>query len=159
VNPGAGIAQDERRIYSRNLEVPAGGGVGTARAIARAYSVFAGDGRELGLRPETLEALGAPPIPPAHGFYDEGMMGDIRFSLGFVKPSPVLPFGSSRSFGAAGAGGCFGFADPEAGVGYGYVTSQMGATLTGDPRDVALRNTVYSLLRPSQHSTPIQRIA
>ena len=33
-----------------------------------------------------------------------------------------------------------GYADPDAGVGYGYVTSQMGTSLSGDPRDVALRN-------------------
>ena len=44
------------RIYARNLEVPSGGAVGTARAIARAYGVFAG-GKELGLRPETLDAV------------------------------------------------------------------------------------------------------
>jgi CubicO group peptidase (beta-lactamase class C family) len=159
-NPGAGIAQDERRIYSRNLEVPAGGGVGTARAIARAYGVFAGDGRELGLRRETLEALAAPAIPPTRGFYDEGLMGDVRFSLGFMKPSPAWPFGSDRSFGAPGSGGCLGFADPDRGIGYAYVTSQMGATLTGDPRDVALRNAVYSLLGSREDShPPIKRIA
>jgi len=27
-----------------------------------------------------------------------------------------------------------GFADPNAGIGYAYVTSQMGTSLTGDPR-------------------------
>ncbi len=62
-----------QRIYARNLEVPSGGAVGTARAIARAYSVFATGGRELGLRPETLRLLAAPAIPPARGFYDECM--------------------------------------------------------------------------------------
>src|SRR5215831_3339066 len=35
-NPGPGIVEDARRIYARNLEVPSGGGVGTARAIAGA---------------------------------------------------------------------------------------------------------------------------
>jgi hypothetical protein len=40
-----------------------------------------------------------------------------------------------------------GFADPEAGVGYAYVTSQMGTTLTGDPRDVALRRALDVALR------------
>lgn len=43
--------------------------------------------------------------------------------------------------------GSLGFADPETGVGYAYVTSQMGTTLTGDPRDVALRDALYSVLR------------
>jgi len=90
-NPGAAIAQDEQRIYARNLEVPSGGGVGTARAIAQAYSVFATDGRELKLRPETLQALSAPAIPSLHGFHDECLMGELPFSLGFMKPSPLFP--------------------------------------------------------------------
>ena len=40
-----------------------------------------------------------------------------------------------------------GFADPEAGIGYGYVTSQMGTALAGDPRDVALSEALYASLR------------
>ena len=88
VNPGFRGVHDEQRIYARNLEVPSGGGVGTARAIAHAYSVFATGGRELGLRPETLELLAAPAIPPTRGFYDECLKGDgVQFSLGFMKPS------------------------------------------------------------------------
>lgn len=145
-NPGAAISLDEQRIYARNFEVPSGGGVGTARAIAKAYSVFATGGGELELRPETLRALSAPAIPSARGFFDEALMGDVRFSLGFMKPSPALAFGNEASFGAPGAGGSFGFADPRNGIGYAYVTSQMGANLTGDRRDLALRNAVYSII-------------
>jgi CubicO group peptidase (beta-lactamase class C family) len=146
VNPGSEVVHDEQRIYARNLEVPSGGGVGTARAIAHAYGVFAAGGRELQLRPETLAALSAPAMPAARGFYDECMMGEIRYSLGFMKTGPTWPFGSEGSFGSPGSGGSLGFADPKAGVGYGYVTSQMGATLTGDPRDVALRRALYSII-------------
>ncbi|HSC98068.1 MAG TPA: serine hydrolase domain-containing protein [Casimicrobiaceae bacterium] len=139
-NPGAGVYMDPEHIYARNLEVPSGGAVATARAIAHAYSVFATGGRELGLRRETLDLLAAPATPPAFGFYDECLKGEVRFSLGFMKPSPALPFGGPRSFGAPGSGGAMGYADPDIGVGYAYVTSQMGATLSGDPRDVALRH-------------------
>ena len=147
-NPGAAVYQDEQRVYARNLEVPSGGGVGTARGIAHAYGVFATGGRELGLRQETLDLLAAPAIPPTRGFYDECMKADgIQFSLGFMKSTAAWPFGSARSFGSPGAGGSLGFADPEAGIGYAYVTSQMGTELTGDPRDVALREALYSALR------------
>jgi len=145
-NPGFAIAHDEQRVYARNLEVPSGGAVGTARAIAHAYGVFAAGGRELGLRQETLDLLAAPAIPPARGFYDECMKGELRFSLGFMKPSPAWPFGSAGSFGSPGSGGSLGFADPAAGIGYAYVTSQMGTRLTGDPRDLALRGALYSAL-------------
>jgi CubicO group peptidase (beta-lactamase class C family) len=150
VNPGAAVYQDEERVYARNLEVPSGGGVGTARGIAHAYGVFATGGRELGLRQETLDLLAAPAIPPAHGFYDECMKADgIQFSLGFMKSTAAWPFGSTRSFGSPGAGGSLGYADPDAGIGYGYVTSQMGTALTGDPRDVALRDALSSALHTS----------
>ena len=148
-NPGFAIAHDEQRVYARNLEVPSGGAVGTARGIAHAYGVFAAGGQELGLRQETLDLLAAPAIPPARGFHDECMKGDLRFSLGFMKPSPAWPFGGARSFGSPGSGGSLGFADPTAGIGYAYVSSQMGTRLTGDPRDVALREALYSALQVS----------
>ena len=151
VNPGSEIVHDAEHVYARNLEVPSGGGVGTARAIANAYGVFATGGAELHLRPETLQALSAPAIPSTHGFYDECLKGDVRFSLGFMKPSPEWPFGSESSFGSPGSGGSLGFADPEAGIGYGYVTSQMGTTLTGDPRDVALRHAVYASIGRTEY--------
>jgi CubicO group peptidase (beta-lactamase class C family) len=148
MNPGSAVYQDEQRVYARNFEVPSGGGVGTARGIAHAYGTFAAGGRELGLRSETLDVLAAPATRPTHGFYDECMKADgMQFSLGFMKSTPMWPFGSARSFGSPGAGGSLGFADPEAGVGYAYVTSQMGTALTGDPRDVALRAALDAALR------------
>lgn len=146
---GSELPHDAQRIYARDLEVPSGGGVGTARAIARAYSVFATGGRELQLRAETLQALMAPAIAPTRGFYDECLLGDgVQFSLGFMKPGPVWPFGREGSFGSPGSGGAMGFADPAAGIGYGYVTNQMGTVLTGDPRDLALRTAVYAIIAP-----------
>jgi CubicO group peptidase (beta-lactamase class C family) len=69
----------------------------------------------------------------------------VQFSLGFMKPSPQWPFGHAGSFGAPGAGGSLGYAGPEAGIGYAYVTNRMGTALTGDPRDVALRNALSSI--------------
>ena len=43
-NPGFAIAHDDQHVYARNLEVPSGGAVGTARGIAHAYGVFAAGG-------------------------------------------------------------------------------------------------------------------
>ena len=150
INPGTRVYFDAQHVYARNLEVPSGNAVGTARAIAHAYSVFATDGRELGLAKETLDMLAAAAIPPTRGFYDECLKGDgVKFSLGFMKSSPVWPFGSAASFGSPGSGGSLGFADPEARVGYAYVTSQSGTALTGDPRDVALRDALYTALETS----------
>jgi CubicO group peptidase (beta-lactamase class C family) len=145
---GSGLPHDPSRVYARNLEVASGGGVGTARAIAHAYSVFATGGRELKLDPRTLQALCAPALPPTRGFYDECTLAEgVQFSLGFMKSTPLIAFGSEQAFGAPGAGGAMGFADPKTGIGYGYVTSQGGTSLTGDPRDLALRNALPGHVR------------
>jgi CubicO group peptidase (beta-lactamase class C family) len=141
---GSELPHDEQRVYVRNLEVPSGGAVGTARAIACAYSAFATGGTELGLRPETLQALEAPAVEPRDGFFDVCMKGEAAFSLGFMKPNAVWHFGSPAAFGFPGAGGAMGFADPATRIGYAYVTSQMGTSLTGDPREVALRDAIHS---------------
>jgi CubicO group peptidase (beta-lactamase class C family) len=141
---GSEFPHDENRIYARNLEIPSGGGVGTARAIAHVYSVFATDGKELGLRGETLQELTAPAIAPTNGFYDEVMKGEVQFSLGFMKSNPNFSFGSAGSFGAPGAGGSLGFADPQAQIGYGYVPNRKSVEFAGDPRDAALRKALYS---------------
>ena len=94
-NPGSAVYQDEQRVYARNLEVPSGGGVGTARHRARLRRLRHG-WTELGLRPETLDLLAAPAMAPTRGFYDECMKADgIQFSLGFMKSTPRWPFGSA----------------------------------------------------------------
>jgi len=150
VNPGDRVYIDEARVYARNLEVPSGGGVGTARAMARAYSVFATGGRELGLRPETLEALRAPAIPSTNGFYDEALKGEVEYSLGFMKNCPNWRFGHAGAYGSPGAGGSLAYADPEAGLAYAYVTNRM-RSVVDDPRDLALRRAIPP--RPSQAGT------
>jgi CubicO group peptidase (beta-lactamase class C family) len=147
---GSELAHDKQYIYSRNLEIPAGGGVGTARGIARAYSIFANGGGELGLREETLNELKRLAVPSTHGFYDECIKDEAQFSLGFMKPNRGFPFGSPSSFGFPGAGGSFGFADPDAQIGYGYIPNRKGVTMGGDPRDVALRRALYSALPVAQ---------
>lgn len=143
---GSELAHDARCIYSRNLEIPAGGGVGTARAIAHAYSVFANGGKELGLRTETMQELTAPAVPAKHGFYDECLKDEVEFSLGFLRPNSGFPFISKSSFGHPGAGGSLGFADPEARIGYAYVPNRKGTTMGGDPRDVALRRALRNCM-------------
>ena len=140
---GTGFCLDENRIYARNYEVPSGGGVGTARALAHAYSVFATGGKEIGVREETLQELMAPPITPLKGSRDVALKVESRYSLGFMRPDPKNPFGSPSSFGMPGTGGSFGFADPKAKIGYGYVLNGLGTSFPIDPRDIALRTAMY----------------
>ena len=85
----------------------------------------------------------AQPVPPLHGFRDGALKTEIRFSLGLAKPDPKKPFGHPSAFGNPGSGGSFGFADPQAKIGYGYVPNGMGARSLEDPRDFALRKALY----------------
>ena len=127
----------------RNLEVeiPAGNGVGTARAIARAYSAFAEGGAELGITPQTMANITA---IPGDNSLDVVMGMPCVFSLGFLRPGPDLAFGSSeRSFGGPGAGGSFAFADPDARLGFAYIMNRMDYYPLDDPREKSLRDAVY----------------
>jgi CubicO group peptidase (beta-lactamase class C family) len=150
---GSELPAESEHVYARNLEVPAGGGVGTARAIARAYGVFATGGRELGLREETLRQLMAPAVPPVHGFRDACMKVEIQFSLGFAKPGPKNAFAHPSSFGHPGTGGSFGFADPIAKIGYAYIPNRMGYRLE-DPREAALRRAMYRSIGETDPDRP-----
>jgi CubicO group peptidase (beta-lactamase class C family) len=147
---------DTRPYYE--VEIPAGNGIGTARAIARAYYAFAEGGRELGITPETFSRITAP--PNADRPMDEVVGVNSYFSLGFMRPGPSVWFGSSeRAFGAPGAGGSFAFADPDARLGYAYVMNKLDFYLVDDPREKPLRDAVYrSIARLTRHSTNKARL-
>jgi CubicO group peptidase (beta-lactamase class C family) len=70
----------------------------------------------------------------------------MQFGLGFMPQSMMMPGLGPRSFGHPGAGGSLGFADPEAGVGFGYVMNQMAGGMGGDPRVAGLLEATRSCL-------------
>jgi len=154
-NPRLRRPADLDRAEYRRLEFPAGGAVGSARDIARAYAAFVSDPPELGLTAETLEELTRFPHPPSRGWHDEVLKVDTAFSLGFARPLGEFRFGSSdRAFGHPGAGGSFAFADPDGGVSFAYVMNRLGFHLNDDPREKALRDALYRCLG----STPSPRV-
>ena len=122
------------------LEFPSMNGVGEVRAIAEVYGALATGGAALGLGRATMDELETVVTP---GF-DEIFRLDSAFTMGFMKPFPILPFGSTpRSYGHTGLGGSFGFADPDIGLGYAYAMNRGGYSLPTDPREVALRDALY----------------
>jgi CubicO group peptidase (beta-lactamase class C family) len=132
--------RDELRV----VEMPAVNGTGTARSIAKLYGSAATGGEQLGLTDGTLAALHKPALPPTKGLRDKVLHVDSTFSLGFNKPISMCIFGSSdNAFGTPGAGGSFGFADPDTGIGFGYVMNKLGFHLVSDPRELALRNALF----------------
>jgi CubicO group peptidase (beta-lactamase class C family) len=128
------------------VEIPAGNGVGTARAIARAYSAFAEGGAELGITPATFTNLTA--VHDIEHPMDAVIGLPSCMSLGFLRPGPEIEWGTSRrAFGTPGAGGSFGFADPDARLGFAYVMNNMNYYFFDDPREKALRDAVHHSIR------------
>ena len=143
--PGLGSnAEEVNREAAQAVEMPGFNGTGNARAVAKLYGSVAIGGSELGMTAATLDALIMPATPPTDGLRDKITHTDTVFSLGFVKPFPKWVFGSSeKAFGTAGAGGSFGFADPDTGIGFAYVMNKMGYHPWSDPRELALRNALF----------------
>ena len=123
------------------VELPSVNGTGTARSLATVYGDLATGGARLGLGAATLQELERPKGPVIDKIF--GIESAFRF--GFMKPFPILPFGSSpRAYGHTGSGGSFAYADPETGIGYAYVMNRNGYSLPTDPREIALRTAVAS---------------
>ncbi len=132
-------------------EFPAANMVTDARSLARMYAstVSEVDGVRL-LEPATVERMtvvqtdrtrmhGLPPgltIPADRSFY---------MSLGFWRACPPMPWIGPGSFGHPGSGGSVAFADPDAGVGFGYVTN-LWSWNTAEPRASSLAAAVRACL-------------
>ncbi len=145
----------------REAEVPAANGIGTARSLARAYSVFANGGHELHIRPETLRELTNPAVTPTGGRFDLILRTNTSYCMGFFKPSPDFPCAGEYGFGAPGLGGSFAYADPQNKTAYAYVTNKMDFYLWDDPREKALREKfqrcVMSVANRKTGAVPIAR--
>ncbi|MFE0022803.1 serine hydrolase domain-containing protein [Amycolatopsis sp. NPDC059021] len=135
----------------RAAEFPAANMIADARSLARMYAATVGDvdGVRL-LDPATVAAAtavqtdrtrmyGLPPgldIPADRSF---------TMSLGFMRAGTVMPMLGPGSFGHPGSGGSVAFADPDAGVGFCYVTN-LWYFPPDDPRAASLVEAVRSCL-------------
>jgi CubicO group peptidase (beta-lactamase class C family) len=130
----------------RAAELPAVNGVTNARSLARMYAAIVGrvDGSDAGPL-LTDEQLAAAASTQSSG-PDKVLILDTSFGLGFMVSSAFSPYGGLRAFGHSGAGGSVGFADPDHGIGFGYVMNRMTANLSGDPRTRGMIVAVYDAL-------------
>ena len=142
----------------RTVEIPSGNGIGTARAMARLYGDLATGGEALDLDEAVFAELIAPPVPPSGDRTDVVIGIETAYAMGYSKPSPDFRFGTSdAAFGTPGAGGSFGFADPDAELGFAYTPNRLGLYLKDDPREVALRDAVYDCIeQPGSKTAPVR---
>jgi CubicO group peptidase (beta-lactamase class C family) len=119
----------------RAAELGGANAVTNARSLARMYGAMLAevDGVRL-LDDDTVETARTPRVNGP----DACLLIDTTFGLGFMLDSDFNPLLSAGSFGHPGAGGSLAFADPETGIGFGYVMNQMQTNLAADPRPAAL---------------------
>ncbi|MFC6887182.1 MULTISPECIES: serine hydrolase domain-containing protein [Actinomadura] len=99
----------------RAAGVPSIGGFGSARGVAALYSTVAHGSL---LTPETLARVTA---VQAEG-PDLVLPMPTRYATVFEKAAPWRPWTGPNAFGHTGAVGALGFADPDLGLGFGFVT-------------------------------------
>lgn len=126
---------DENDPAYRAAVLPASNGIATADGLARFYAALIGevDGVRL-FTPETVAAARAEQSAGP----DRVLVVNTRFGLGYMLHGGASPLLSPGSFGHPGRGGALGFADPESGIAFGYVTNGFRTSVTADARAQAL---------------------
>jgi CubicO group peptidase (beta-lactamase class C family) len=130
-------------------EVPAANGITNAASLSRLYAgligTVEGGPTERLLTPEQVdEARIVRTFGPDQVFLSLGFPMEQHIGQGFWVSSPFAPFGGEGSFGHTGAGGSYGFADPENNLAVGYVMNKMASGMLGDPRARRLIKGVYA---------------
>ena len=124
-------------------EMPGANGITNAGSLARMYAATIGEVDGVRVLPaEMVDAVRAERVFGP----DRTLIRPTRFGAGFWLHEEGTPMIQDGSFGHPGAGGSLGYANPELGIGYGYVMNQMLGGLTGDPRTVALNDAVLASL-------------
>lgn len=130
----------------RMAELPAANGHTNARALARIYGALANGGEIDGIRVLSRDSIARCHDEQSFG-PDAVLLISTRMSLGFMLSQPGASFGPNpHAFGHPGAGGSLAFADPDAGIGFGYAMNQMGPSILMDARAAALIDSVYASL-------------
>jgi CubicO group peptidase (beta-lactamase class C family) len=122
------------------------GGIGSASALAKFYSVLANGGRldeHTFFSQETIEWM---TTTLADGM-DRVFQIPTTFSAGFMK-NPQNATGrlfgvSSKAFGHPGAGGANAFADPENKIAFAYVMNQMEQSILPTEKSLRLVDAIY----------------
>ena len=131
----------------RAAEIPAANGHGTARALARIYGALARGGEIDGVRildPASIDRARTEQVSGPDATLGQMPM---RYGLGFMLRSDFMQLSPSpNAFGHPGAGGSIGMADPDAGVGFGYVMNKMQMGLVGGPTAFAVIKAFFEVL-------------
>ncbi len=150
---GATPEYDTRAAHA--AEIGGAGGITNARGLAGMYAPLACGGKLNGVElvnSDTLERMSQ--VSSATG-RDAVLVIPSRFALGFMKSMDNRrgqaggrdsAITSEAAFGHVGAGGSFGFADPVAGMSFGYTMNCMGPGILLTDRGQSLVDATYRSL-------------
>jgi len=129
-------------------EVPAANGITNAASLSRLYAglvgtVEGGPSEPILTKDQVDQARIVRTFGADQVFASVGFTMEQRIGQGFWISSPFSPFGGAGSFGHTGAGGSYGFADPENNLAVGYVMNRMSTGVTVDPRSRPLIAACY----------------
>lgn len=130
----------------RRAEIPAAGGIGNARAVARIHSALACGGQVDGV--SLMSESGV------HVILEEQTRGmdlvfgtPLVFGMGFGLNDSAFPISPNpRAFFWGGWGGSLAVIDLDARVSIAYVMNRMESNLMGDPRGASIAQAVYEAL-------------
>jgi CubicO group peptidase (beta-lactamase class C family) len=127
-------ATEPRTRAWRGAEIPAAGGTGNARSVARVHSALACGGEVDGVRLMSADAVERILEEQISG--TDGVLGvPMRFGMGFGLMSDLIPLSpNKRAFFWGGWGGSLAVIDLDAEVSVAYVMNRMGDGLAGDVR-------------------------
>ncbi len=135
----------------RAAALPAFGGIGTARSLAKFYAMLAEGGALEGHRFFHEQTLAAMTTTLVEG-HDRVLQIETAFSAGYMRDPAGADgrktranFGPSpRAFGHPGAGGSVGFADPDRRLGFAYVMNQMEPGVLPNQKSLRLIEALYA---------------
>ena len=130
----------------RRAEIPAAGGIGNARSIARIHSALACGGSVDGV--SLLSEAGVARILEEQTRGQDLVLGTpIVFGMGFGLNDPSFPISPNpRAFFWGGWGGSLAVIDLDARVSIAYAMNRMEADLMGDLRGGTIAGAVYAAL-------------
>jgi CubicO group peptidase (beta-lactamase class C family) len=130
----------------RRAEIPAAGGIGNARSVARVHSALACGGEVDGVRLMS-EATVARILEEQTNGTDLVLAVPMRFGMGFGLNGSLMPISpNERAFFWGGWGGSLAIIDLDARVSIAYVMNRMEADLLGDLRGGMVAASVYQSL-------------
>ncbi len=129
----------------RRVEIPSANGHGTASAVARIYSAFAGRGKIGGtqlISEDTWLALTRERVAGP----DRILPGRVAFGAGDMRNLPLIYGPNPETLCHSGWGGSGAFGDPSNGLAAAYVMNRQGSDLLRDDRRARLIDALYACL-------------